>query len=154
MLYVGADPGGTPADGAVNANDLLAQIIGTRIDGLKLIWNSATSISIGTGLCVAENRDVINVTSAITKSSLSLSSSTWYHIYVYLDSGTPAAEVVTTAPTAWKGTGYSKTGDTSRRYVGSIRTDGSGNVYKFIHNLNDGSITLVTGRLLRLPQLV
>jgi len=65
---------------------------------------------------------------------LSLSVSTIYHVYVYLSAGTPAAEVVTTAPVAWKGTAYSKTAATTRRYVGSIVTDGSGNVRNFVHN--------------------
>lgn len=106
----------------------------TAIEGLRLLWNSTTSITVDVGVCYAQNGDLINVTSQLVKSSLSLSASTWYHVYVYLSAGVPAAEVVTTAPTAWKGTAYSKTGDTSRRYVGSILTDGSGNVKAFIHN--------------------
>lgn len=112
----------------------------TVMDGMQLIWNSATSVSVGTGSCFAENGDFINVTSAIVKSSLSLAINTWYHIYVYLSAGAAAAEVVTTAPVAWKGTAYSKTGDTSRRYVGSIRSDASGNVYEFIHNPATGIV--------------
>lgn len=126
-----------------SANDFVAlknrSNLSTAIEGLKLSWNSATSITVGTGHCYAENGDEIDLTSAITKSGLSLSSSTWYHVYVYL-SGTPAAEIVTTAPTAWKGPAYSKTGDTSRRYVGSVLTDGSGNIYEFMHNLNNNQI--------------
>lgn len=106
----------------------------TTIEGLQLIWNSGTSLSIGTGICYAENGDKINVTSALTASSLSLSNSTWYHVYVYLSGGSPAMEVVTTAPVAWKGTAYSKTGNTSRRYIGSVKTNGSGSVYEFEHN--------------------
>lgn len=112
----------------------------TLIEGLTLTWNSATSITIGTGTCYAENGDFIDVTSAVVKSSLSLSASTWYHIYVYLSSGAAAAEVVTTAPVAWMGTAYSKTGDTSRRYVGSILADGSSNVRNFVHNINTQTI--------------
>jgi hypothetical protein len=111
-----------------------AQTNTTIVEGMKLIWNSATSISVGVGSCYAENGDNIDATSAIVKSSLSLSVSTFYHVYVYLSSGVPAAEVVTTAPVAWKGTAYSKTGDTSRRYVGSILTDASGNVKSFYHD--------------------
>ncbi len=114
--------------------------VSLAIDGLGLVWNSATSLSVGTGGCYNEAGDFINVTSTLTASSLSLSSSTWYHVYVYLSSGSPAMEVVTTAPVAWKGSAYSKTGDTSRRYVGSVRTDGSGNVYKFYHNPADNLI--------------
>lgn len=111
-----------------------ADITTTLLSGVKLTYNSATSIDVGTGRCYAQNGDLIDITSAITKSSLSLSASTFNHVYVFLNSGAPAAEVVTTAPVIWKGTAYSKTGDTSRRYVGSILTDGSGNVYEFLHN--------------------
>lgn len=104
------------------------------INGLRLKWNSATSIEVGAGGCFAENGNFINVSATITKGSLSLSASTWYHVYVYLSGGVAAAEVVTTAPASWKGTAYRKTGDTSRRYVGSILTDGSGNLIPFVHN--------------------
>lgn len=106
----------------------------TIIDGLILTWNSATSVTVGVGSCYAEDGSFIDVTSALVKSGLSLSVSTWYHIYVYLSGGSPAAEVVTTAPVAWKGSAYSKTAATSRRYVGSIKSDASGNVLKFIHS--------------------
>lgn len=108
----------------------------TAIDGLKLIWNSATSLSVSTGSCFAPDSSFINISSLLTASGLSLSVSTWYHIYVYLSSGAAAMEVVTTAPTTWKGTAYGKTADTSRRYIGSVKTDASGNVYEFIHQDN------------------
>lgn len=104
------------------------------ISGMEMIWNSATSISVGTGACYCENGDFINATSILTASSLSLSTSTWYHVYAYLSSGSPAIEVATTSPVAWTGTAYSKTGDTSRRYLGSVLTDSSGNIYPFFHN--------------------
>lgn len=117
------------------ANPAAVERVSTSIDGLKLKWNSATSIGIGIGACYAENNDWIDVNSEITKASLSLSASTWYHVYVYLSAGTPSAEVVTTAPVAWKGTARSKTADTSRRYVGSILTDGSSNVKPFVHDV-------------------
>lgn len=112
----------------------------TAIEGLKLVYNSAASLDIKTGVCYAENGDYINVTSPITKSSLSLTNATWYHVYVYLSGGSPAAEVVTTAPVAWKGTAYSKTGDTSHRYVGSIIAIGSNTMASFIHTPDDGII--------------
>ena len=151
LLYALMNPASTDDDVGITVNDLLAQILGTIIDGVRLSWDSTTSITVGTGLLVAENRDVINITSAITKSSLSLSASTIYHVYVYLSSGTPAAEVVTTAPAAWKGTAYSKTGDTSRRYVGSILTDGSSNVYCFFHNPADNAIKYARAALAGAP---
>lgn len=128
-LRIVKDPSGTP----LSQNLIAASIKITLIEGLQITWNSATSITVGVGFCIAENGDIINVTSALVKSGLSLSASTWYHIYTYLSGGVPAAEVVTTAPVAWKGTAYSKTGDTTRRYMGSVLTDASGNVYEFQH---------------------
>lgn len=110
------------------------------MDGLMLIWNSATSITVDVGYCVAENGNLIDVSGAIVMSGLSLSPSTWYHVYVFLSDGLAAAEAVVTAPGAWRGTARSKTDDASHRYVGSIRTDGSGNVYEFIHILANNLI--------------
>ena len=117
-----------------------AQVNTISIEGLKLTWNSATSITVGVGSCYAENGDFIDVTSDIVKSSLSLSTSTFYHVYVFLSGGVAAAEVVAGAPVAWKGNAYSKTGDTTRRYVGSILSDASANVRNFVHDLSLGAI--------------
>jgi len=112
------------------------------IAGCQLIWNSGSSLSVGTGLCYAENGDEIDITSPLTASSLTPSASTWYHKYVYLSGGSPAMEVATTAPAAWKGTAYSKTGDTSRRYIGSVKSDGGGTpaFYNFEHIVSKNQI--------------
>jgi hypothetical protein len=106
------------------------------IDGLKMMWNSATSISVTSGTCYIQGSSaVISFSSTLTLSGLSLAASTWYHLYGYLNAGTPAIELVTTAPAAaYSGTARSKTGDTSRRYLGSVLTDASGNIYNFQHS--------------------
>lgn len=103
------------------------------IDGLKLVWNSGTSISVTSGSAYIEGAAaVVNVPAALTLSGLSLTASTWYHVYLYLNAGVPAIECVTTAPaTAYSGTARSKTGDTSRRYIGSFRTSAAGSIIKF-----------------------
>lgn len=108
------------------------------IDGLNLVWNSGTSLSVTSGSAYIEGAaSVVNVPAALTLSGLSLSASTWYHVYLYLNAGTPAIECVTTAPaTAYSGTARSKTGDTSRRYLGSLLTDTSGGVCRFSHSGN------------------
>jgi hypothetical protein len=104
------------------------------IDGMKMVWNSATSISVTSGTCYIQGSSaVISFPSLLTLSSLSLTASTWYHLYGYLNAGVPAIELVTTAPASpYSGTARSKTGDTSRRYLGSVKTDGSGNVLSFL----------------------
>ncbi len=112
------------------------------IDGLKMVWNSANSISATSGTCYIQGSSaVISFPSLMTLSGLSLTASTWYHLYGYLNAGTPAIELVTTAPAAaYSGTARSKTGDASRRYIGSIRTDASGNILKFIHSSFGGYV--------------
>lgn len=130
-LRIVKDPGGTP----LSQNILAAIVRVTQIEGLKLIRNSGTSLTVDKGTCIAENGDLIVVNTAITVSSLVLSASTWYHLYIYLNSGVPTVEVVTTAPVAWKGTAWSKTGNTARRYIGSVLTDGSSNVKNFVHDV-------------------
>jgi len=118
--------------GAVD-NTPLADYIG----GAKMVWNSGTSISVASGAMYIQSlAKVVAFPSTLTLSSLSLAASTWYHLYGYLNSGTPAIELSTTAPAAaYSGFARSKTGDTSRRYIGSVRTDSSGNIFKFEHVL-------------------
>lgn len=109
------------------------------ITGLGLEWVSATSLRVTTGAAHIESLGrAISATSAITKSSLSLSASTWYYVYLFENAGAADIEIVTTAPaTAYRGTARSKSGDTSRRFLGAVRTDGSGNLYEFMTEANE-----------------
>lgn len=124
----------------------LAALIGSPglgyIDGLNMVWNSATSLSVTSGAAyIPSLGHVLQSPATLTLSSLVLTASTWYHIYLYLNSGTPAIECVTTAPAApYNGNARAKTGDTSRRYIGSIKSDTSGNVINFDHNAMMGAV--------------
>jgi len=113
------------------------------ITGLAMEWVSTSSVRVTTGAAHIESTGrVLAATSAITKSSLSLSNSTNYHLYLYSSSGTPDIEVSTTAPaTPYAGSARSKTGNTARRYIGSIRSNASGQVVRFHHNPSNGHIT-------------
>lgn len=126
-LYVGdgVTAGGVPA---------LAFSKG-HIEGLTLEWLSGTGLRVSSGSAYIPSLGyAVDVPSAITKSSLTLSANTWYHVYLFLNAGSPDIEVVTTAPDApYSGTARAKTGDTSRRYIGSVRTDGAGAVFNFLH---------------------
>lgn len=112
------------------------------IDGLKMVWVSGTALTVTSGAAyIPGSGKVLRATSDIAKTGLSLSASTWYHVYLYDNSGTPDVEIVTTAPaTAYNGTARAKTGDTSRRYVGSIKTDSGGNIFSFYHGSATGSV--------------
>lgn len=124
----------TDANGVLQSGNSATPAIPTDyITGLKMVWNSATSLSVSTGSAYIPSLGRLStVNSAATASGLSLTASTWYHVYLFESAGVPSIEVVTTAPsTPYQGNARTKTGDTSRRYVGSVKTDGSGNVLKF-----------------------
>lgn len=50
----------------------------------------------------------------------------WYHVYLYWGGSSVAAEIVSTPPTVAAYPAFTKQGDTSRRYIGSIHTDVAG----------------------------
>ena len=112
------------------------------IDGLQMQWVSGTALTLSSGAAYIEGAAaVLNVPSAIAKTGLSLAANTLYHIYPFDNAGTPDFELSTIAPAApYNGTARSKTGDTSRRYRGSVLTDGSGNIISFSHNVQLGRI--------------
>lgn len=135
----------TAADTVISAlGKLQAQITDNLlpagyIDGLKMVWVSGTALTVTTGAAYIPGLGkVLRATSDIAKTGLALTASTWYHVYLYSNAGTPAIECVTTDPDApYNGTARAKTGDTSRRYLGSILTDASGNIFRFQQNGNE-----------------
>lgn len=104
--------------------------------GLRLVFNSTTSISVNPGFAYIPgiNR-VVEVTSQLTASGLtSLTANTWYYVYLYDNAGTPAIEVSATAPAApYAGVSRTKTGDTSRRFIGAFHTIAGGAIQGFTH---------------------
>ncbi|HGM5043083.1 TPA: hypothetical protein ACKPZV_000239 [Stenotrophomonas maltophilia] len=122
---------------AVENSTLAAVAVSGEICGLQMVWNSGTSITFTSGFAAIQSLGgLLSFPSPITKAGLSLAASTWYHAYGYSNAGTPDVEIVTTAPAAaaFSGSARSKTGDTSRRYLGSLLTDASGNIYRFGQN--------------------
>lgn len=105
-----------------------------HIEGNKMVWLSGSGLRLTSGSTYIPSLGyAIDAPTDIDKTGLSLAPSTWYHLYRYVNAGVPDFEVVTTAPaTPYSGTARSKTGDTSRRYVGSALTDGSGNIWNFL----------------------
>ncbi|MHB1273603.1 MAG: hypothetical protein ACYCZD_12715 [Rhodanobacter sp.] len=108
------------------------------IDGLQMQWVSATAVTVSHGAAYVPSLGrVMRVPNAIALTGLTLTASTFYHLYLYDNVGTPSVECVTTAPDAsYNGTARAKTGDTSRRYIGSVLTDAGGNIYSFRHSNN------------------
>lgn len=102
------------------------------VDGLKLKWVSGSALTVTAGAAFVPSLvRVVRVSTDIAKAGLSLTASTWYHVYLLVTAGgAPDIEIVTTAPAApYNGTARAKTSDTSRRYLGSVLTDASGAIY-------------------------
>lgn len=121
------------ADVLVPVNELTSSAYGyppDYISGLLPTWVSATSLSFTPGMAAIESLNtVLNAASTITKSSISLAASTMYHMYLYSNAGTPDVEISTTAPAApYRGSARSKTGDTSRRYLGTFKSNASSQI--------------------------
>ncbi|WP_242487273.1 hypothetical protein [Pseudomonas sp. TH15] len=104
------------------------------IDGLVLEFVSLTSIKIkaGSAFVPALNR---TVTLAADKTiSPALSASAFHHAYLYENAGAGDIEISSTAlPTAYFGSANQKTGDASRRYIGSFLTANNAAIWKFHH---------------------
>ena len=136
--------GGTGSTTAAAARAALGVLdLGTDyISGLQLVRVSGTALTVTSGgAYLVGASSVLQVSADIVLSGLSLTASTLYHVYLYSNAGTPAVEVVTTAPsTVYRGKARTKTGDTSRRYLGSVYVLSAGGMAPFVHDLSSGKI--------------
>lgn len=103
--------------------------------GSKMVWNSTTGYSVTAGRKLV-NGKILTWTSDINRSGLSLTASTLYNAYLYDNSGTPAVEESTTVP-QWDPTYryWRKTGDASRRFLGTLYSNSSSNIIRFLCEL-------------------
>ncbi len=117
------------------------------IDGLKMVWVSATALTVTSGSAyIPGPGTIVQAATDIAKTGLTFTTGTWYHVYLFLNAGTPDIEIVTTAPaTAYSGTARAKTSDTSRRYLGSVRALGTNVLAKFNHSIGCGMIEYQEG---------
>lgn len=105
----------------------------TLIEGFDFYRLSAGTIKVSPGRAYIPNLGtVIRSPSELTLTLTGLTTSVMYHIYLYDDAGTAAVEYSSTAPALYLSPGsYNKTGDTSRRYLGSFLAISSTDCYKF-----------------------
>lgn len=103
------------------------------IEGLEVVWNSTTSITIKAGAAYVEGLGrTLELSADLTKSGLSLAADTWYYPYLFENAGTADVELVTTGPTTpYRGEARSKSGDASRRFIRSVRTGATGAIHRF-----------------------
>ncbi|WP_203435646.1 hypothetical protein [Enterobacter roggenkampii] len=110
-------------------NSRLTDSINKRfIRGLDLTV-STTTVTVSAGAAVIPSTGApLEVSVPVTAIIGTTTASTWYHVYLYSNNGTPAIEISTTVPTPYAYPAHTKTGDTSRRYLGSFRVDASNGV--------------------------
>jgi hypothetical protein len=102
------------------------------IDGLQLFWVSLTSIQINPGSAyIPSSGKILQLPTAVTVTPPA-GVTGFAHLYLYDNAGTPAVEMLAVEPVAYWNTAYQKTGDTARRYLGSVLLN-SGSAYKFLH---------------------
>lgn len=132
-VFTSAAPAVAASPTAVSINDPALESYQT---GCQMVWNSATSVSISTGgMYIPGSNKIVNVSSTLTPTMPSLTASTFYYLYLFESAGTAAGEIVTTTPAApYKGKARTKTGDTSRRLAGVLRSNAAGTaIFKFGH---------------------
>jgi len=105
------------------------------IEGLMLTWNGAQSLTVSEGSAyIPGSSSILQLTNPLTLSGMVTSASTLYHIYLYSNGGTPSIEFSTAVPLSYSGGGYTKTGDNTRRYLGSIVTIAANSIVPFSHH--------------------
>lgn len=106
-----------------------------HLEGLVLERTAANGLRVNTGSAFIPGLGyAVAVATAITKAGLTLVAGTWYHIYLFLNAGAPDIEIVTTAPAApFSGVARAKTGDNSRRYLGSLQAVAANTLPNFSH---------------------
>lgn len=118
--------------GAVKVTAVQSTVDQTNISGFKLTWGAANSLGIGTGTAYIPSVGADVTLSSPTSKTVPSTASTFFHVYLFLNAGVPDIEVVSTAPSAaYFGTARTKSGDTTRRYLGSVLTDSTGALIEF-----------------------
>lgn len=107
------------------------------IDGLEIKYRTSGSITVGLGSAYLDSLGRLLTVSNVITGSISPVSTTvsgsWQNVYLYDGGGgTAAIEIDTTAPSSpYAGSARTKSGDTSRRYLGSLYCDTGGYLYRF-----------------------
>src|SRR5215218_10191350 len=102
------------------------------ITGLSLDWVANNQFRVNTGGCYTPGAGNLGtITSASTITTTGLSASTFYYVYAIVSGSTLTFEYNSTVPVGYYANAKQKTGDNTRRYLGSFLTDGSSNIRRF-----------------------
>lgn len=105
------------------------------IDGLQLVYTGRNSLTVSAGAAyINSTGKIIELTADKVLSGLTFTASSFCHIYLYENAGVADIELSTTVPVKYYGSAYNKTGDTSRRYLGSLLVSSGAQLFKFQHD--------------------
>jgi hypothetical protein len=123
---------------ADNVQDAIDEVVGMAAPPpfcriAEISRASSTSLTVDAGVSVVINGALLQSASAATVTRNRATASEFEFLYVYDNSGTLAFEMDYTEPTFDTARSYyTKTGDTTRRWLGlAVPKDGSGNFYNF-----------------------
>jgi hypothetical protein len=114
------------------------------IEGLQMVWVSLTSIQVLPGSCYMPNLSRVYKVPATLTVAPPAGVTGFGHIYLYDNAGTPALEMVTTDPVSYWNDARNKTGDATRRYIGSVLLS-SGSAFNFRHYPSQGRVSYTYG---------
>ena len=120
----------------VKLDEIDAALGNEHITGLPLIYGGTNSVWVGSGAAWVNGYGRMRVTSLLV-SGASIGASQWGHVYLYSNTGVPTIEVTTTGPTFYQGIAAQKSTDATRRYLGSVKTNASGNLHRWIQIGNE-----------------
>lgn len=125
------------------------------IDGLQLVYTGRTSLTVTAGSAYVNGLGkVVELTVDKVLTGISLTADAQYHAYLFENAGVADIEMSTTVPVRYYGTAYNKTGDTSRRYVGTVSTNASSQIFGFHHDVTHGRMMWTEGTPIVTPFLI
>ena len=125
-----------PAFTKVNAAiDMLSSLSSGSILGLTMEYLGVASVRLYGGSCHVQSSDVMVQIQTQDLTIAGIQPFTAYHLYVDGAGSTPAAVFSTAAPSApFAGNARSMTGNTARRYIGTVITNASAQIHRFQQN--------------------
>ncbi len=126
--------GGTGASTPLNARTALGVLSAGKgyIDGLLPVRVSGNALNILPGAAYVPGINDVITAPLLSLSGLALAPSTWYYLYLWNNNGNASVEIVTTVPSeVYSGNARVKSTDTSRRFIGALLTNASGNLIPF-----------------------
>lgn len=116
------------------------------IDGFRLVYTGRTSITINPGAAYVNGKIIEMTADKVITGLTSLVATTFYHVYVYDNAGVADIEISSVVPERYYNTAFRKTGDSSRRYLGSFLTSTTSLIWAFRHEIGAGRMMYNEGQ--------